>query len=58
MKSDKFLGYIENLIEIKIEMALRVAASDFRMVRVLRQEELEPLRRDIIEFLDKEKGDI
>jgi len=56
MKSDKFLGYIENLIEIKIEMALRVAASDFRMVRVLRQEELEPLRRDIIEFLDKEKG--
>ena len=45
MKNEKLLKYLENLIEIKIEIALRI-------------EELEPLRRDILEFLDNEKGDI
>lgn len=58
MKNEKLLKYLENLIEIKIEIALRQAASDYRMVRNLRIEELEPLRRDILEFLDNEKGDI
>lgn len=58
MKNEKLLKYLENLIEIKIEIALRQAASDYRMVRNLRIEELEPLRRDILEFLDNKKGDI
>lgn len=53
MTNEQFVKWIENLIDVKIAIAERQHNSDFRSVKYLRAEELEPIRKDFIKALDE-----